>query len=241
MSATGERDDEALAAEYALGVLSARERRAAERRMREDAAFAAEVDGWTAHLAPLAATLAPVEPPAGLWRAIEAELPHGASAPIAAPAVPGRRLVSALWQWLAVGASAVALASLVGLAVIAQAPTHASPMMTASIAAADGLPLFTAVIDAGTGQAMLVPIRVDAAGGVVPELWLVPAGGTPISLGLLDAARPLRIDLRSGHMDDMGMMSAPDAALAVSMEPAGGSPTGQPTGPVVGQGLLRSV
>ncbi len=39
----------------------------------------------------------------------------------------------------------------------------------------------------------------------------------------------------------MQMMRTPGAALAVSMEPTGGSPTGQPTGPVVGQGMLRAI
>jgi anti-sigma-K factor RskA len=30
----------------------------------------------------------------------------------------------------------------------------------------------------------------------------------------------------------------PTAALAVSVEPAGGSPTGQPTGPVIAKGAI---
>jgi anti-sigma-K factor RskA len=33
----------------------------------------------------------------------------------------------------------------------------------------------------------------------------------------------------------------PDATLAVSMEPPGGSPTGQPTGPVIASGTLTSL
>jgi anti-sigma-K factor RskA len=61
------------------------------------------------------------------------------------------------------------------------------------------------------------------------ELWLLPAeGGAPISLavlGTLDARVALpperRDRLRAG------------ARLAVSVEPAGGSPRGAPTGPVI--------
>ena len=58
--------DEALAAEHALGVLTTRERAAAEQRMARDPAFAAQVLAWRARLAPLAAETAPAAPPAGL-------------------------------------------------------------------------------------------------------------------------------------------------------------------------------
>jgi anti-sigma-K factor RskA len=33
----------------------------------------------------------------------------------------------------------------------------------------------------------------------------------------------------------------PDATLAVSLEPPGGSPTGQPTGPVIASGKLTNL
>ena len=72
----------------------------------------------------------------------------------------------------------------------------------------------------------------------MPQLWLVPDGGTPHSLGLLDPTQPLRIDIAAEMMDD-DMMSG--GTLAISLEPEGGSPTGQPTGPVVGHGALRSI
>ena len=55
------------------------------------------------------------------------------------------------------------------------------------------------------------------------ELWLIPPGGTPVSLGLLEAA-PLTL-----------ATARPQAGwtLAVTLEPAGGGPNGQPTGPVL--------
>ncbi|WP_062210766.1 anti-sigma factor domain-containing protein [Aureimonas sp. AU12] len=240
-AADPDRDEGFLAAEYALGVLPTRDRRLAERLMREDDTFARDVADWEGRFAPLASAIDPVAPPTHLWSAIEAELPRGAYARAVPPAgarTLGRR-VAAIWQWLALGASGVALASLAGLAVIANAP--APVMMTASIAAADGLPLFTAVIDPASGQATLVPVRMEAGEGRVPELWFIPAGGIPISMGVLDPASPQRIDLSGGHMGDMDMGARQDATLAVSLEPAGGSPTGQPTGPVVGQGALHSI
>ena len=60
------------------------------------------------------------------------------------------------------------------------------------------------------------------------ELWLIPANGKPVSvavLGSLDA----RFELPPMHRGRL----LPGAQLAVSTEPAGGSPTGQPTGPVI--------
>ena len=61
------------------------------------------------------------------------------------------------------------------------------------------------------------------------QLWMLPADGSnPVSLGLLPE--------QAGSI----MLTPPDAfklaqvsGLAVSLEPAGGSPTGLPTGPVL--------
>jgi anti-sigma-K factor RskA len=61
-------------------------------------------------------------------------------------------------------------------------------------------------------------------------------GGPPRSLGLLrgDGSTVLPRDRLPRELLKGGA-----AALAVSVEPAGGSPTGTPTGPVVYAGALR--
>jgi anti-sigma-K factor RskA len=64
------------------------------------------------------------------------------------------------------------------------------------------------------------------------ELWAVPAQGAPRSLGLVQAAGATTL-LRPQLLRDT-------AAFAVSVEPAGGSPTGAPTGPIVSVGKLRT-
>jgi anti-sigma-K factor RskA len=48
---------------------------------------------------------------------------------------------------------------------------------------------------------------------------------------------PRRIQLSKEHQ---ALLTAP-LTLAVSLEPEGGSPTGQPTGPVLYQGQLASL
>jgi anti-sigma-K factor RskA len=248
MNAGDERDggDEALAGEYALGLLTPAERRAFERRLRIDPDLAEETRAWEERLHPLLATAPALSPPARLWQAIEAELgpaaaaarPGAAASASSAPLRSAGRRVAAFWKWLAIGSMGVAAASLAGLALNLRS---ASPPMMASIAAEGGAPLFVAVVDPDGGHAILMPVSLQPLDGRVPELWLVPAGGAPISLGLVDPAAPLRVDLGGREGMGTGMMRAPGAALAVSMEPEGGSPTGQPTGPVVGQGVLRAV
>ena len=68
------------------------------------------------------------------------------------------------------------------------------------------------------------------------ELWMVPTDGTaPVSLGLIpgtgNAALPLSAQANT--------VLAQASALAVSVEPAGGSPTGTPTTVILSALLLR--
>ncbi|EKS36000.1 anti-sigma factor [Afipia clevelandensis] len=67
-------DHIALAAEYALGTLSADERALVETMMIVDHGFMEVVDAWDRKLGPLHQMVAPVEPPPHLWDKISAEL-----------------------------------------------------------------------------------------------------------------------------------------------------------------------
>jgi anti-sigma-K factor RskA len=69
------------------------------------------------------------------------------------------------------------------------------------------------------------------------ELWAIPADGRPISLGVVPMGGKGRINLSQAQRDLLGT----PIALAVSLEPHGGSPTGQPTGPVLYQGQLAAL
>jgi anti-sigma-K factor RskA len=70
------------------------------------------------------------------------------------------------------------------------------------------------------------------------ELWLIPTGDArPRSLGLIQPGQPIRLDIPA----DLAGRITPDATLAVSLEPPGGSPTGQPTGPVIANGKLTNL
>ncbi len=83
----------------------------------------------------------------------------------------------------------------------------------------------------------MVPAAFSADATRVPELWLIPADGKPRPLGLLSADRPVTIAIPA----ELRAQAIGDAVLAVSLEPPGGSPTGQPTGPVIASGKLTTL
>jgi anti-sigma-K factor RskA len=57
------------------------------------------------------------------------------------------------------------------------------------------------------------------------ELWALPTGGKPVSLGLLPATGTAQRILTAAQQQAL----ANAAQVAVTVEPLGGSPTGQPT------------
>src|ERR1700753_669793 len=77
---SGPHDDELVAAEYALGVLSGVERADAERRLAREPAFARLVSAWNERLAPLAAEIDEISPPPLVWSRIAAALPSQSGA-----------------------------------------------------------------------------------------------------------------------------------------------------------------
>ena len=232
-------DDSFLAAEYALGLLDARDRREAERRVAADPGFADEVAFWQARLTPLIETVAPVEPPASLWDRIDAALGAETTSqakPPVAPKASGLWESLAFWRGLAFGSLGLAAASLVGLAVLLPRPMQ-NPPLVAALAPSGGPPAFVAAYDPARRTVIVIPASLAGADRRVPELWLIPPGGSPRSLGLLDPARPVTLSLP----EELRAEASPQAVLAVSLEPPGGSPTGQPTGPVIAQGRLTSL
>lgn len=221
-------DDDAFAAEYVLGVLSASDRAEAERRIARERGFAALVNAWQARLVPWTDEIVPVQPPLEIWNRISAALP--------AARAPSRGLWSSLmlWRWLTAGAGALALASLVALFVAVNQPVQ-KPL----IAAIEGgnTRYFVATIDPGRDTIAVVPAAYSADPSRVPELWLIAPGDKPRSLGLLQPDRPTTITVPA----NLRPLATGQAVLAVSLEPPGGSATGAPTGPVIGQGKLASL
>jgi anti-sigma-K factor RskA len=220
--------DDLLAAEYALGVQAEADRAVAERRIARDHAFAALVTAWEHKLAPWAAEIAAVMPPPALWDRIAAALP-------AQPAErPGIWQSLNFWRGLSLATGALAAASIGALIYLGNAPQDA-PL----VAAIDGggHHHFVATIDTGRGSIAVAPAAFSADATRVPELWLIPADGKPRPLGLLSADRSVTIAIPAA----LRAQAIGNAVLAVSLEPPGGSPTGQPTGPVIATGKLTTL
>ena len=230
-----EREDGRLtAAEYVLGVLGASERRAVERRIASDQVFAREVAFWEERLGGLAEGIPSVASPASAWTRIEAALDQAEQ-----PALQRAGLWQSLsfWRGLALGTSALAAACVAALIYVgAVAPPRAA--LVAQLGAEGGKTGFVAAINSGGGTLTIVPAALlSAEGRKAMELWLIPPGDKPHSLGLVDPSKPVTIKVPQDLLSRLNK----EAVLAVSLEPPGGSPTGQPTGPVIANGKLAQL
>jgi anti-sigma-K factor RskA len=207
--------DDQLAAEYVLGLLDGDDWRAAQARAAVDGHFAALVRAWEIRLEPLNENFEELPPP-DLLPQIEARL-------FPAPARPQRR---SGWRWLGAGSLVGALAlGLVVLSPVLQAPP--APVLTAELVAEDRALILLASFD---GTRLNLQAEGPSAGaGQDYELWVIGSDGVPSSLGLL----------RDGRLERDAPLQA-GQVLAVSLEPAGGSTTGQPTGPVLATAELRA-
>ena len=215
---------QALAAQYVLGTLRGRARRRFEFLMRRDRAIAEDVARWEEALTPLAERVPALQPPQRVWSQIEARL-----APRAAPAAR-----AGFWRGFGLIAGGLASVLLAFFVWISSGPR--------------GEPVFVAVL-ADTAPRMVVSMHqpdllrvrvVKPWGGMENhslELWVLPKEGAPRSLGLVtNAVGDTLIKITTADPRVQGAN-----ALAVSMEPPGGSPTGQPTGTVVCQGMIAPV
>lgn len=217
-------DDEAegLAAEYVLGTLPLAERLAVEKRVRMDSAFAARITAWEHRLAPLNDGYAPLPPP-DLLPQIEARL-------FGRPEGKPRRGFGRFWGLIGGVATAAALMLVVFLALPFDDP--GPPALTATLAAEAQPLVFAALYDPATEALTLTRTAgSDAVSGRSYELWLIVGTAAPVSLGLIDSATTTRAL--------PGL--APGAVLAISLEPAGGSTTGAPSGPVLVTGEVAAL
>jgi anti-sigma-K factor RskA len=113
------------------------------------------------------------------------------------------------------------------------------PALMATLAGSSGQPNFVAAVTATGNNLVVVPAALLTNDPRAMELWLILPGPNqrPHSLGLIQPGQPIRLTIPP----DLAGQLTPDAALAVSLEPPGGSPTGQPTGPVIASGKLTNL
>ena len=231
---------ERLAAEYALGTLRGAARARFQRWLREDTALALALARWEARLAPMAVAVTPVAPPKRVWDAIAKRL-------VAAPA-------RGLWEnvvfWrnfgLAASGAAAALFAVVVLTsppqpvsgpapVVLRVPSGEIPASYLAVLSDPKTQKPALLVSAGRKSDQLWVKTLDPSihvGDKSLELWALPKSGAPKSLGLVSAGEKAMLKLVAAA--DQSLADVP--ALAVSLEPKGGSPTGAPTGPVLFSG-----
>lgn len=198
-------EPEALAAEYVLGTLPLTDRIAAEALIARDPAFRALVEDWRDRLAPLNEGYAPEDPPPELFGRIETRL------------FPRARRGAG---WLLGALAGLAAAALAAMALVAVLPSPPAPL-TAELRAENQPLVMEARFDPSAGALTVTRTAGPAAeAGRDYELWMIPEGGAPVSMGVVREAA-LTVPLSA---------LPAGSTLAITLEAAGGSPTGAPQG-----------
>ncbi|ALX86004.1 hypothetical protein A7P25_13845 [Achromobacter xylosoxidans] len=212
-----------LAADYVAGAMRGGARRRFEGLMAADANLRRQVREWEDDIYPLLWSLPARVPPRRVWRAIESRLKPGGAR--------GRQGL-AFWRVLSGALAAVLVAGVV-----------VYPMQVDRAARTQ----LMAVLQSPEAQAMLV-VRADErgglhvqalqdlasrAGGKALELWVIPPGQAPQSVGLV-APEGLTALPRAQGLEGV-------QTLAITLEPPGGSPSGKPTGPVIMSGDVLKI
>jgi anti-sigma-K factor RskA len=237
---------ELLAASHALGTLRGGARRRFEAVARDNAAVRAAALVWQSRLASMAELQPPVTPDAAVWtrirnlidaeqqqRALERQ--RAAPAPAAQQPARGGWLRSlALWRSAAAaGALATVLAVVVGVNLREQLLNAPAVQYVAVLSDEQAAASMLVTFDPKKRQLTLQRVGgYQEAADKSLQLWALPPGAPPRSLGVLGRESALRLAASEGDV-----RSVP--ALAISLEPQGGVPSERgPTGPVLFKGAL---
>ncbi len=230
-------DDRARAAEYVAGLLDPGAQAEAERRMARDHAFAREVELWRVRLSELddSAELLPLDEE--VWQRIHNATRTPAAA--ASDAMPSRW--QGVWQSLTAWRTATAFASVLAalfavttlLAVQFARDEAARKPVYVAILVDDASREAGAVVNAfADGRVEMIPLaEINVPPGRALEIWtLWDREVGPRSVGLIDRARTTILNLE--ELPPTGE----NQLFEITLEPAGGSPIGRPTGPILYKG-----
>lgn len=217
-----ERQD-ALAAEYVLGTLRGAARKRFQQLLVQYPSLRATTDRWEQHLNNLGSHVKPISPDPIVWQKVKARLAFDdpRSKIDIHNVVPITAKSSRKWQTL----TGLATAAAIVLAVLLlRVPAPTIPVQQLSVMQnADNQPLWLIEVrrdDLTTIATNNVNIRAQND----YQLWMLAEDGRPpISLGLLPQSGVKTLN-KVDIYDQLDI-----AALAVSIEPLGGSPNGAPT------------
>jgi anti-sigma-K factor RskA len=220
--------------QYVLGLLDGTELQQFERQLESDAELAAAVSRLQRHMLALDDTADALPANHALWASIAAQLDV---TPIQRPAdilpLPKRRTTPS--GMLAIAASVIVA---LGIGYFAGSTTTGTrqPMMIAVLLnETDAEP--GAIVEAFSDNSVrLVPLEdFVVPDGRILQVWTLPDPATgPVSLGTFSDPATIRLAGASLPPPANGQL------YEITLEPAPGSPTGRPTGPVLVKGFARA-
>ena len=244
-----------LAGEYVLGTLSSARRQEVTDRLEMDADLRAEVHAWEERLLPLTALARPVQPSEALWQRIEGSMnaatvkvgvPVDAidasrpSEPVSAPGWAAKPSVNArqktsfadwwgsLQLWRGLAGTGFAAAAILAAVLVTRMGDSAAPQYMVVLVAPQATAPGWVVQASTTRELSLIPL-VDTA---VPaenslQFWTkADSWSGPVSLGLVKPGQTITVPL-----DKLPPLQ-PNQLFELTLEPANGSPTNKPTGPI---------
>jgi anti-sigma-K factor RskA len=223
------------AGRYVLGDMNETERAALEAAMVADSELAAAVTRLSAQMQALDDTAGSLPVPDGMWQRIEAQLDTRAPAGAAGAATHAQRRRMTLPPWAALAASVVVAAGIGFFAGNLAVPTP-KPVVIA-VLINEGAATPGAIVEAFADNSVrIVPLEAfDVPAGQILQVWTLPDADTgPVSLGTF--ADPQSIRLAGASLPE----PKPGQLYEITLEPAPGSPTGRPTGPILVKGFARN-
>lgn len=204
------------------------------------------IDGRSKTVAPVA-VMAPAAPAAAMTEASPspavgpagAQSAEPARAKPTAPAVPGAKVIALrnrmqTWRRRALWLGALAAALVLGLGLREWTRPGRPKSYVAVLQKDASSTAFLLSVDLDSRSFTIRPVTAQPEPGKSFELWLVDSKLGAKSLGVVgDQAVTSRANLSA-----FDKVTLSGATYAISVEPAGGSPTGAPTGPVVFTGQL---
>jgi anti-sigma-K factor RskA len=234
-----ERDEiDVLAGEYVLGTLDLAERTAVAARRWREAPLDAAIEAWEERLVPLTETLPAVAPTPGLLPRIEARIDAGVPADASAGRVVVLERSAQRWRRAAIAASALAACLLVAIGVRELTRPQTDKTYVAVFQKDDASPAFLLTVDLDTRVLSIRAVAATPQPGKSYQLWIASEklGPAPQSLGLIEA----KAGATQRELGKLDRALVEKATFGVSLEPAGGSPTGRPTGPALHAKLIET-
>lgn len=218
---------------YVLGLIEGAERTKFEAEIASDAELADAVARLQRHMLALDETAGTLPANPALWAAIESQLDDPNPVKASLTWLPQRKARQS--QWLPLAASVVVALGLGYLAGSFGTGARQPVMIAVLVDQADASP--GAIVEAFADDSVrLVPLeRFEVPEGNILQVWTLPDVATgPVSLGTFSEPTGIRLagpDLPAPHDGQL---------YEITLEPAPGSPTGRPTGPILVKGFAKA-